>query len=65
VFVATSFDEEAGVVDMAWFDFITPMVLDALNRVQAARVFSSRDIFLYSNVTSDTMLERYARTFWQ
>jgi hypothetical protein len=64
IFVATDFDETAEVVDVAFFDFIKPMVVDALNRVQDDRLYSLKDLSVYSNVTSDTMLERYARIYW-
>lgn len=67
VFVATELPEgeEEDLVDVAFFDFIEPDVLSALNVLQDDRVFTSKDVGLFvTNLTANTLMQEYALRKW-
>ena len=50
---------------MAFFDFIEPDVLSALNVLQDDRVFTSKDVGLFvTNLTANTLMQEYALRKW-
>jgi len=51
-------------VDVAFFDFIGPVVVRTLNFLQKDKFYTLDDILPYSNITSNNILINYAKRFW-
>lgn len=76
IFVSTAFpppppsahtvpEQEEDLIDIVFFDFIQPDVLDALNQLQKVKKFGEKDVGLYvSEVSANTIMEEYARREW-
>lgn len=67
-FVATEFEEgeeEEGVVDVVFFDFLIPDLVGAMNAVQSGKVYSSGDVRVYlKDLKANNLVAEYAKLRW-
>ncbi|KAK4049583.1 hypothetical protein OIV83_004081 [Microbotryomycetes sp. JL201] len=53
------------LVDVVFFDFIKPDIINALNYLQAEKVYDERDIDVYlTELTANTLMQEYAKREW-
>ncbi|GAA5864272.1 hypothetical protein JCM8547_001314 [Rhodosporidiobolus lusitaniae] len=64
-FVATALQKEEEVVDVVFFDFITPDVLGALRVLdKSGRKYEVGDVRRYVDISANTLMETYAKRAW-
>ena len=63
-YVGTAMPERGDLIDVVVFDFIWPVLVRQLNKLQSERIYTARDIEPYSDARTDTLLIEYARRFW-
>ncbi|KAM0786669.1 hypothetical protein ACM66B_002117 [Microbotryomycetes sp. NB124-2] len=57
--------EDEQLVDVVFFDFIKPDILNALNYLQKDKVYREEDVQLYmEELTANTLMQEYAKREW-
>ncbi|GAA93707.1 uncharacterized protein L969DRAFT_19756 [Mixia osmundae IAM 14324] len=63
-YVTNALREGENEFDLAWFDFLTPLILATLNTVQQEYHYVQADVSVYSAIKEDEMLGVFARKYW-
>ena len=60
-----SLSEAEDAVDLVFYEFIAPLVIDAINSLQSHRKYGKEDVGLYSHLRANELLGEYAKKAWQ